>query len=115
MSLRPPPDYNKTIVPISIGAAIGICLYFLTRSTLPHVGDNIHSLPHGGHYRDGSKVITYCSPQRNFPASNLFKYSSNSFYALIAVIVLIFLIYVSGKFNNNRNCFICPCNANAPR
>ncbi|QVY19180.1 triple gene block protein 2 [Clivia carlavirus A] len=91
MPLSPPPDNTKVHACAAIGGAIALCIFLLTRNNLPHVGDNIHSLPHGGRYRDGTKSITYCSPGRNFPSANLF--AGGKFYAFIACLLLSLIIF----------------------
>nr|BDG15106.1 triple gene block protein2 [Clover yellow mosaic virus] len=63
--LTPPPDHSKTLLAAVVGVSLAVLVFTLTRSTLPHVGDNIHSLPHGGDYRDGTKIISYNSPRGN--------------------------------------------------
>lgn len=72
MPLAAPTNHFKGLEWVFVGVAVGISIFLLTRNNLPHVGDNIHSLPHGGSYRDGTKSINYCSPARKFPSSNLF-------------------------------------------
>ncbi|BBD14451.1 triple gene block 2 [Cherry virus B] len=103
-SLTPPPDNLRFLTPIAVGLAVGIVIYALTRSTLPGVGDNIHNLPHGGDYRDGTKTIQYYRPKGSFPSSNLF--STSNFATLCVVILIIFAIHVSELFNrpNRRTC-----------
>nr|QYF50198.1 MAG: triple gene block protein 2 [Xinjiang betaflexivirus 2] len=99
MPLSPPIDYSRVFIVVAVGLSIGLALYTLTRSTLPHVGDNIHSLPHGGRYRDGTKSIDYCSPQRNFPSSNLFRGGSLIGPSLI-IAVVVCAILVSERFGH---------------
>nr|WAK97815.1 TGB2 [Garlic latent virus] len=108
MPLSPSPDHTKTYFAGAIGICIALCLYTLTRSTLPHVGYNIHSLPHGGCYQDGTKRIIYNSPARNFPSSNLFTNLTIPF----CLIALIFgLICVSEKIRpSSRTRISCSCN-----
>nr|BDX36177.1 triple gene block protein 2 [Plantago asiatica mosaic virus]BDX36182.1 triple gene block protein 2 [Plantago asiatica mosaic virus]BDX36187.1 triple gene block protein 2 [Plantago asiatica mosaic virus]BDX36192.1 triple gene block protein 2 [Plantago asiatica mosaic virus] len=60
--LTPPTDYGKPVLAASIGISVALLVYTATRSTLPHVGDNLHALPHGGKYIDGTKSIHYFSP-----------------------------------------------------
>ncbi|CAA79763.1 12K-protein [Plantago asiatica mosaic virus] len=60
--LTPPTDYGKPVLAASIGISLALLVYTATRSTLPHVGDNLHALPHGGRYVDGTKSISYFSP-----------------------------------------------------
>lgn len=62
MRLQAPPDFTKPLVAVAIGVSIAVAVNFITRSNLPHVGDNLHHLPHGGCYVDGTKRITYNSP-----------------------------------------------------
>ncbi|QPI34840.1 TGBp2 [Camellia ringspot associated virus 4] len=107
MRLTPPADYSKLLIPLSIGVGLGVVFYTLTRSTLPFVGDNIHQLPHGGDYVDGTKKIKYCGPREKFPSSNLF--STGSLLVPVIIAALIAAIYASEKFFNSgprvcRNC-----------
>jgi len=62
MRLQAPPDFTKPLVAVAIGVSIAVTIHFITRSNLPHVGDNLHHLPHGGRYSDGTKRIIYNSP-----------------------------------------------------
>nr|QED43859.1 TGB2 [Garlic latent virus] len=108
MPLSPPPDHTKTFFACAVGICAAICLYTLTRSTLPHVGDNIHSLPHGGCYQDGTKRIYYNSPARKFPSSNLL---SGLSAPLCLVVLLIGLICLSEKIKSSASTRIaCRCN-----
>jgi len=104
MPLSPPPDHTKAVLAIAIGVACALSLFTLTRSNLPHVGDNIHHLPHGGLYRDGTKCITYGAPARKWPASNLF--NSGNFPAL-AVVLALSAIIVYRSSGVNRICQHC--------
>ncbi|ABW05094.1 triple gene block 2 protein [Phlox virus B] len=64
MPLTPPPDHTRSLLAVAIGfSIIGIVLVY-SRSTLPFTGDNIHSLPHGGLYKDGTKQIQYGAPRK---------------------------------------------------
>nr|AFV36810.1 TGB2 protein [Garlic latent virus] len=108
MPLSPPPDHTKTFFACAVGVCIALCLYTLTRSTLPHVGDNIHSLPHGGCYQDGTKRIIYNSPARKFPSSNLL---SGLTTPLCFLALIIGLIYVSEKVKPSSSVRVaCRCN-----
>ncbi|QYF50228.1 MAG: putative triple gene block protein 2 [Beijing sediment alphaflexivirus] len=62
MPLTPPPDYTKPLLAAIIGIALAGTLQIATRNTLPYVGDNIHALPHGGTYCDGTKSVSYHAP-----------------------------------------------------
>ncbi|CAC83716.1 TGB2 protein [Garlic latent virus] len=108
MPLSPPPDHTRTYFAGAIGVCVALCLYTLTRSTLPHVGDNIHSLPHGGCYQDGTKRIFYNRPAKNFPSSNL----PLSFTSPVLLLgILIGLIFLSEKIrSSSRTRMTCSCN-----
>lgn len=64
MPLTPPPDYSKVFLVACVGVSIALIVGAYSRSTLPGVGDNLHSLPHGGVYKDGTKHIYYGSPKK---------------------------------------------------
>ncbi|QNJ34489.1 triple gene block protein 2 [Aconite virus A] len=97
MPLSPPIDYSRVFIAIVIGTTIGLALFALTRSTLPHVGDNLHSLPHGGRYRDGTKSIDYCGPRKTFPSSSLFGYSGSNLPALAVFLLVAVIIAISSR------------------
>nr|QNN26224.1 TGB2 [Peony betaflexivirus 1] len=105
--LAPPPDYSKLGLPLIIGAATALSLFFLTRSNLPHVGDNVHSLPHGGRYKDGTKSVDYCSPRKNLPSSNLFE--GKPWNILLLILALSYAIYIISSRDNRRPCVVRGC------
>lgn len=105
MPLSPPIDYSRVFIAITVGVTIGLALFALTRSTLPHVGDNLHNLPHGGRYRDGTKSIDYCGPRKSYPASSLLGLSKNSYPALIVVgLVGVIIALNSLRCDSPRGC-----------
>nr|QED43226.1 TGB2 [Garlic common latent virus]QED43229.1 TGB2 [Garlic common latent virus] len=103
MPLLPPPDNTKAILAVAIGCGVGLVLFVLTRSTLPHVGDNLHSLPHGGSYRDGTKSINYCGPRKTYPSSNLFANSAS----LVPIVVVVLTGVIILFSRNNSRCVAC--------
>ncbi|QYF50267.1 MAG: triple gene block protein 2 [Beijing sediment betaflexivirus] len=105
MPLTAPPDNTKSYLVLAAGVSLGITLFFLTRSTLPSVGDNIHALPHGGAYRDGTKQIIYGGPARTFPSSNVLK-PSNSGFAFILALCIIVLLHLLGS-GRKLTCMKC--------
>nr|QDK54731.1 triple gene block protein 2 [Apple stem pitting virus] len=111
MPFSQPPDYSKSVFPVAVGVAVAVVLFALTRSTLPQVGDNIHNLPHGGNYQDGTKRISYCGPKDSFPSSSLIP--SGTPMILGIVVFLIFAIHVSEKWfgSGRRRCTCCVLNA----
>lgn len=62
--LTPPPDHSKAILAVAIGVGLALVIHFSLSYKLPSPGDNIHHLPFGGSYRDGTKSISYNSPSR---------------------------------------------------
>ncbi|DAZ85790.1 TPA_asm: triple gene block protein 2 [Cardamom virus X] len=104
MPLQPPPDYSKPVGVAIITLAAAICLWTITRSTLPHTGDNIHALPHGGCYRDGTKQIRYNSPRGNTTPLN------SKLVALAAILAIIIALRLRGR----RAACPCPCRVCRP-
>nr|WHB10687.1 triple gene block 2 [Tulip virus X] len=78
--LTPPTNLGKPVLAVSVGLSLALLAYTATRSTLPHVGDTTHSLPHGGRYVDGTKRIDYFRPHSP---------NSNPTYPFILLTVLI--------------------------
>ncbi|QED42794.1 TGB2 [Allium carlavirus A] len=111
MPLSPPPDNTKTLLACAVGATFALCLYTLTRSTLPHVGDNIHHLPHGGCYQDGTKKIYYNKPHQGYPSSNLFSGTGSVFMVVCFLILAIYFSerYSRGRVNARSRCCLPNC------
>nr|BDX36197.1 triple gene block protein 2 [Plantago asiatica mosaic virus] len=99
--LTPPTDYGKPVLAASIGISLAALVYTATRSTLPHVGDNLHALPHGGRYVDGTKSISYYSPN-NSKARDPFPYA---FLLILTLSGLILLL--SRRSGASRHCACC--------
>lgn len=97
MSFKPPPDYTKVALAAVVGGALGLGLLIVTQDRTPHVGDNIHHLPHGGAYRDGNKAILYAGPGRQNAATQ-------TFYPAISVLVLSALIALSHYCHSRNRC-----------
>uniref|UniRef100_A0AAU7L1W8 Movement protein TGB2 n=1 Tax=Hibiscus chlorotic speck associated virus 1 TaxID=3143942 RepID=A0AAU7L1W8_9VIRU len=107
MPLSQPPDHSKAVLILVIGISLGLIVYLLTSYKGPGVGDNIHSLPFGGYYQDGTKRIVYNSPQKQDKA---FSIGLDKTLAFALLILLSFLIYVSERVVPNRNsCHNCVC------
>nr|WNN29046.1 TGBp2 [Mentha arvensis robigovirus 1] len=94
MSLTPPPNYSLLLLPAAAGCALAFVINALRSNNLPHTGDNIHSLPYGGSYSDGTKVVNYGGS--HFLARGQV---NNSFIPLLSVLIISFLIYVSNKLS----------------
>lgn len=101
MSFKPPTDFTKPLLALVIGTTVGLTAFALTGHRLPHVGDNIHSLPHGGQYRDGNKHIFYGAPSRKPDHCH-----NDKFWAISAVAILLVLILISERFGRRRG---VPC------
>lgn len=101
MPLTPPPDYSKAILCAAGGVAAALILGVYTRSTLPFVGDQAHSLPHGGFYRDGTKAVFYGSAGRLNSIEGTRNLVSQP-WAL--VLLLSALIFLSHRFSTRCVC-----------
>lgn len=85
MALSRPPDYTKVFFAGALAVGTAFVIHFLRRSELPHVGDNLHHLPYGGFYCDGTKKISYNGSHGNK--------QSHFFNPLLLIFVLSALIY----------------------
>ncbi|ABP37858.1 triple gene block 2 protein [Phlox virus S] len=103
MPLTAPPDHTKTAVVAAAGLTLVLFTLVYSRSTLPQVGDNIHSLPHGGYYKDGTKQVIYGSPNR---LNSLERAVNLKFQPWAYVLCLIALIYIVGLFERRG---VCSC------
>lgn len=102
MPLTPPPNYTKAVLAVAIGVSLALLVGLYTRSTLPHVGDLSHSLPHGGFYADGTKTVSYGGPRK---LNSVEGAVSNKHYAWALVLVLTALILaLSGR---SHSCDAC--------
>nr|AHJ80267.1 triple gene block protein 2 [Cherry twisted leaf associated virus] len=103
MSLQPPTDYSKPLLFAAVGVSLALLCATYKSNYLPVVGDNIHSLPHGGAYRDGTKAVNYNGINCK-EISSIGSFSTS--YKLIAfslICLLSFLIYVSSKFSSRSS------------
>nr|AVD50424.1 TGB protein 2 [Cherry green ring mottle virus] len=103
MSLRPPTDYSKPILCAAVGVSLALLCAALKSHYLPSVGDNLHSLPHGGYYTDGTKSISYNGLNCKEPSQVRTSLKSEKLIALLLVIVVSFLIYVSSRFSSRSS------------
>ncbi|ACN58196.1 tgb2 [Potexvirus ecsallii] len=85
--LTPPPDHSKVFISVVVGVSIALCVFLLNKNYLPHVGDNLHSLPHGGTYCDGTKSINYRGPSHHTS-------STTPLWAVIATLTLPLAIFL---------------------
>ena len=102
-TLTPPADHSKAVLAISVGVGLAIFIFPLLSYKLPVPGDNIHSLPFGGHYRDGTKVISYNSPRA--------QEAGTKWAPLLAILLLTLAIYVASKrdLTRHRELHSCSC------
>ncbi|QYF50233.1 MAG: putative triple gene block protein 2 [Hainan sediment alphaflexivirus 1] len=101
MPLTPPRDYTPVLLIAVIAGGLGLLTHLVTRSTLPRVGDNIHSLPHGGTYRDGTKAIRYGGPHG--PAQPV-----QQIHVFLLVVGLVAAIWISSWGHARRHtCTVC--------
>lgn len=89
MALSRPPDYTRVLLVGVLAVGTAFIIHSIRKSELPHVGDNLHHLPYGGSYCDGTKKIHYSGSRDNR--------SVTTFNPLLWIFVLSILIYVSSK------------------
>nr|UUL90898.1 triple gene block protein 3 [Banmivirus BanMMV] len=89
MALSRPPDYTKVLLVGAFAIGTAFIIHSIRKSELPHVGDNLHHLPYGGSYCDGTKKINYAGGRDNKPVT--------TFNPLLLIFALSVLIYVSSK------------------
>jgi len=104
MPLTPPPDYSKAVFALAVGASLAILVGLWSRSTLPHVGDNIHHLPHGGVYRDGTKAVLYGSPKK---LNSVEGSDTSKHYIWGFVVALVGLILLLSRRGGANHCVSC--------
>nr|ALP45937.1 triple gene block protein 2 [Cherry green ring mottle virus] len=109
MSLKPPTDFSKPLLFAVAGVSLALLCAAYKSHYLPPVGDNIHSLPHGGHYSDGTKSISYNGLNCQQHLSQTFLSSHNKLIPLSLVLLVSFLIYVSSKFSNRSPSILHHC------
>nr|CAB97498.1 hypothetical protein, 12K [Kalanchoe latent virus] len=102
MPLTPAVNYSQVYISAVIGSAVAITLGLISRNTLPFVGDLQHSLPHGGRYRDGTKVIDYFKPGK----LNSFE-SRNSFKSQPWLLVILLIALIIGLSRRTNACPTC--------
>nr|QQG34674.1 TGB2 [Carya illinoinensis carlavirus 1] len=103
MPLTPPPDYTKVLFAVAGGLGLALIIGLFTRSTLPFSGDQAHSLPHGGWYKDGTKQVYYGGPGK---LNSVEKQGFLIGQPWAIVIILVGLIILSTLRSPNR-CVIC--------
>nr|WLW42347.1 triple gene block protein 2 [Lily virus X] len=103
MPLIPPPDYSKPILAAVIGGALAFFVLLVTRNTLPHTGDNLHSLPHGGSYCDGTKRIHYRGPHR----SGVPELPGKTWAFLLVCCILLYLHLSCLRPRRFHSCVLC--------
>nr|UOF93410.1 triple gene block 2 protein [Viola mottle virus]BCT36591.1 triple gene block protein 2 [Tulip virus X] len=99
--LTPPINLGKPVLALSVGLSLALLAFTATRSTLPHVGDTTHSLPHGGRYVDGTKRIDYFRPQPTH---------SNPTYPFVLLTILILsglILLLSRRAHTTPRCPCC--------
>ncbi|BAG12160.1 Triple gene block protein 2 [Asparagus virus 3] len=89
--LTPPTNYESVFKILAIGALSCLSIYSLRTNHLPHTGDNIHHLPHGGNYADGTKRVQYFRPSAPV-------HGSSKFTAACAILFLTLLILAQSQW-----------------
>ncbi|ANW11494.1 TGB2 [Senna mosaic virus] len=102
-SLTPPPDHSRSVLAVAVGLGVALVVFSFRNYSLPTPGDNIHHLPFGGSYRDGTKSVHYSGPRGG----------QTTFWAwpIVAIPALSLLIYVLSQRSRDKSggVHICPC------
>nr|QJX15396.1 triple gene block protein 2 [Carnation latent virus] len=107
MPLLPPPDHTKAVLAISIGVVVAVVIFALRSNNLPAVGDNVHSLPHGGFYKDGTKTVFYGSKVNAGSVSEHTARILSKPYAAFALICGVLFLSFFNKKKCNCTCDRC--------
>nr|AXB54699.1 TGBp2 [Pepino mosaic virus]AXB54703.1 TGBp2 [Pepino mosaic virus]AXB54707.1 TGBp2 [Pepino mosaic virus]AXB54711.1 TGBp2 [Pepino mosaic virus] len=91
--LTPRADLTDTYKIIAIAFLLSACIYFQNSHYQPVAGDNLHRLPFGGQYQDGTKKISYFSQQQSY------FHSGNKLNVLILILILTLGIVFTNKFS----------------
>lgn len=91
--LTPRADLTDTYKIIAIALLLSACIYFQNSHYQPVAGDNLHRLPFGGQYQDGTKKISY------FPQQQSYFHSGNKLNVLILIFILTLGIVLTNKFS----------------
>nr|BAU45631.1 triple gene block protein2 [Alternanthera mosaic virus] len=102
-SLTPPADHSKAVLAAVVGVSLALIINSFLVYRLPSPGDNIHNLPFGGSYRDGTKSIHYNSSRAQNTVSGV--------SPLLIVLILSALIYALSCRGGRGNTRLhrCPC------
>lgn len=100
MPLTPPPNYSAVFAAIAVGASVALVVGLLTRNTLPIVGDLQHNLPHGGHYKDGTKTVNYFRPCKLNSVEGRGSFGTQPWFLVIVLSIIIFAL--------GRRANVCP-------
>nr|AAX86013.1 triple gene block 2 protein [Alternanthera mosaic virus]AAX86022.1 triple gene block 2 protein [Alternanthera mosaic virus]ACS28230.1 TGB2 [Alternanthera mosaic virus]ACS28235.1 TGB2 [Alternanthera mosaic virus] len=102
-SLTPPADYSKPVLAAAVGVSLALVINSFLVYRLPSPGDNIHQLPFGGSYRDGTKSIHYNSPRAQSQISG-----ASPFLIILILSALIYALSCRGGHHRAR-LHRCPC------
>nr|CAJ14221.1 triple gene block protein 2 [Pepino mosaic virus] len=91
--LTPRADLTDTYKTIAIAFLLSACIYSQNSHYQPVAGDNLHRLPFGGQYQDGTKKISY------FPQQQSYFPSGNKLNVLILIFILTLGIVLTNKFS----------------
>nr|AXB54207.1 TGBp2 [Pepino mosaic virus] len=91
--LTPRADLTDTYKIIAIAFLLSACIYFQNSHYQPVAGDNLHRLPFGGQYQDGTKKISY------FPQQQSYFHSGNKLNVIILIFILTLGIILTNKFS----------------
>nr|QYF50144.1 MAG: putative triple gene block protein 2 [Sichuan alphaflexivirus 1] len=102
MPLTEQKTHHESVKLVALAAGVIGIVWAITRSTLPQVGDNVHKLPHGGQYQDGTKVIRY-----NSPGCSSHSAKSSSGFAFLVVVIIGLYLAADAWFRSSSSRSVC--------
>nr|ATG34125.1 12 kDa polyprotein [Potato aucuba mosaic virus] len=101
--LTPPKDYTASVKVLAIAVLAFATIFAIRANHQPQVGDSSHSLPFGGHYKDGTKEVLYYSQNSKVALKGF----NNKLVAFIVCLSILIYASLPRLFASNNVCRIC--------